>query len=153
MLAASLPEWYAKVCENEKYKCRVCSKDFYHDHYFEEGQNTHVAAFHWPFAEKERPDLSLETDNGIAVCKPCLSKIVQGMVQVPPKKEEVQTKAAKKISVKIPVESSTSEFQLHGDETICTKCKHFVAMAPGGVCMACEKRPEHTLKGDLAGKK
>src|SRR5215204_1949469 len=149
MLIKNLKQWHKIVCSEENYICRVCKKDFSFDHYFnEEGVNQYVCGHHYPHTQKARPDLVLETSNGVCICLDCHTKAHKGLVQIPEKEEveEGDVSLKKKMDPKPFINHilpSGHGIRLKGYEKLC-KCG-YVAQ-DSGICIACEKRLPPSFK-------
>lgn len=86
MTVKNLKEWHKIVCSLENYQCRVCQKDFNQPVYFDGGLNQYVTGHHIQ-SQKAHPELVLETDNGVCLCKECHGKVHGGLVGIPKKKK------------------------------------------------------------------
>lgn len=70
----NLKEWHKSVCENAKYVCVFCFKDFSYDCYFDEnGVNQYVCGDHIQ-TQKAHPEKKFDIANGRCVCLPCHNK-------------------------------------------------------------------------------
>jgi len=151
MKVKNLQEWHEVVCSREGYKCRVCKKDFSADHYFQEDNNgcvnQYLCGHHYPHTQKARPDLVLETDNGVPVCLDCHTLVHRGLKTIPELSEEQPEPTANKY-----VLFGSHAVRLHSRGVLC-KCKKFIAMPISGICMACEKRPPANFKEKKKPKK
>jgi len=69
MKAKNMLEFHKLVCERESYICQGCGKDFSADYYFDDTGERNLYVFgHHNQRRRTRPDLVLETDNGICTC-------------------------------------------------------------------------------------
>lgn len=68
MIVKNDDQFQREVCKRDGYICQICKNDFSYDYYFDErGINQYTVAHHIK-TKKARPDLRLETDNGICLC-------------------------------------------------------------------------------------
>lgn len=69
MIAKDIKEFHKLVCERDGYVCQICHKSFdYECHFNENGDNVMVCGHHI-YRRNIAPQLTLETDNGITICK------------------------------------------------------------------------------------
>lgn len=143
MKVNNLKQWHKVVCSSEQYACRVCKKDFNHDHYFnEDGVNAYVCGHHFPHTQKARPDLVLETDNGVCICFDCHTKAHKGLVKIPDKETNpIRGANPRKIYIDEPsnhILPNGQKVWIRSDQKLCKKCKKYVA-GNSGLCLRCEK--------------
>jgi predicted restriction endonuclease len=68
MLVKNDTEFQQYVCSRDNYQCQICKTSFnYGCHFNENGVNQYVVAHHI-LSKASRPDLRLETDNGVCLC-------------------------------------------------------------------------------------
>lgn len=70
MKVKNMKEWHAIVCKNEK--CEVCGMEL----------PPNMLTGHHKKTRGSRPDLKLETNNGVCVCQQCHYKIHNGTIKL-----------------------------------------------------------------------
>lgn len=162
MITKNLEQWHAIVCSSENYICRICETDFSADYYFQEDNNRrvnqYVCGHHHPHTQKARPDLVLDTSNGVCICKECHTKVHKGEKEVPDLETDEKIspkKSPRNVSMRAEPDCilpNKQKVTLRAHDKFCKKCKKWLAIEATGICLGCDRHGTTNFKKEKTKK-